>query len=187
MEPVATAGKAALPGLNVEDGHDELRAQVRAHFAAAIASGAPLFVTNAGDLWQTYLEAIPDPLRQSMNCSACRKFIQRYGSLVTIDDKGAPRPRCGRKRRRPTLPRRADACGRRLPRPRSRGLLVECSRAGQAADRRVAALLAEPAEPAAVELAGQDGGSGNGREARGARDAGAGAARVPARRGAQGA
>ncbi len=92
MEPVATAGKAALPGPNVEDGHDELRAQVRAHFAAAIASGAPLFVTNAENLWQTYLDAIPDPLRQSMNCAACRKFIRRYGSLVTIDDKGRTTP-----------------------------------------------------------------------------------------------
>lgn len=88
MDKMATSGRPAGPGPQVEDGHDELRAQVRATFERAIASGSPLFRTSAPGLWATYLDAIAPELRQSMNCGACRKFIERYGSLVTIDDKG---------------------------------------------------------------------------------------------------
>lgn len=51
----------------------------------------PLFTTDAykrhdTSLWDAYLNSFPPDERQFHNCSACRHFIQRYGSLVTIKD-----------------------------------------------------------------------------------------------------
>lgn len=46
----------------------------------------PLFTTDADYLWSVYLGSFLDPDdRQYHNCSACRKFIERFGGLVTID------------------------------------------------------------------------------------------------------
>lgn len=88
MDPAATSGGPRRSDPFEEDGHDEFRAQVRATFERAIASGAPLLQTRTTGLWTTYLDTVPAELRQSLNCGACRKFIERYGSLVTIDAKG---------------------------------------------------------------------------------------------------
>jgi hypothetical protein len=53
----------------------------------------PLFTTDAGDLWDRYLDSFADPAeRQYHNCHACRHFIQRFGGLVTIGDDGRTTP-----------------------------------------------------------------------------------------------
>ncbi|QNG62567.1 hypothetical protein B1VFA_018 [Rhizobium phage B1VFA] len=62
---------------------------VRERFAASIKVDGPLFTTDAGDLWEEYLNGFDDPAeRQGHNCNCCRSFIRHYGGLVTIDDKG---------------------------------------------------------------------------------------------------
>ena len=59
----------------------------RQSWATARMEGEPLFTTSAAEgLFQHYLEAIPEAERQYHNCNACRKFIERYGSLATIDE-----------------------------------------------------------------------------------------------------
>lgn len=50
--------------------------------------GATLFETDANDLWKTYLRAFPTHRRQSHNCHACRRFIEQFGHLATIDQWG---------------------------------------------------------------------------------------------------
>ena len=43
------------------------------------------------ELWEAYLENLPEEGRFVYNCNACRHFIERYGNLVTIDDTGSVR------------------------------------------------------------------------------------------------
>lgn len=51
---------------------------------------APLFTTNQGPaLWDAYIDHFPPGKRDYYRCSHCRRFIERYGSLVTINDRGA--------------------------------------------------------------------------------------------------
>lgn len=56
---------------------------MNALFAAA---NGQMFVTDVDplQLWDTYLMAFPEDIRQEHNCSACRHFIKRYGSMVAI-------------------------------------------------------------------------------------------------------
>lgn len=63
-----------------------LEAAVQRHFAAHAAG--PLFVTAAADLWPLFLDTIPSELRAVYTCNACRRFVERYGALVAIDDVG---------------------------------------------------------------------------------------------------
>ena len=39
-------------------------------------------------LWDVYLAWLPEEGRFVYNCRECKKFIDRYGSLVTIDEFG---------------------------------------------------------------------------------------------------
>ena len=48
----------------------------------------PLFTTNAKGLFDAYLDGFPANWRQYHNCHACRRFIDQFGSLVTIDNEG---------------------------------------------------------------------------------------------------
>ncbi len=63
-----------------------LLAALRCRFAAH-AEG-PLFFTAATELWACFLENLPPALRQIYTCSACRHFVERFGSLVSVDDTG---------------------------------------------------------------------------------------------------
>ena len=49
--------------------------------------GAPLFRTDADGLFDAYLATLPAE-RDVHTCSACRRFINDFGGLVTLDDKG---------------------------------------------------------------------------------------------------
>ncbi|MET0406584.1 MAG: hypothetical protein ABW123_29470 [Cystobacter sp.] len=51
----------------------------------------PLFTTDVTGLWETYLTALPEDQRQTYNCFSCRRFIERFGHLVTIDEAGHAR------------------------------------------------------------------------------------------------
>lgn len=76
------------------DAFDDLIPRLQAVFTANINGGTePLFTTDAGDIWEAYLHSFPEGHeRQYHNCHACRQFIQRFGSLVTIDKAGFTSP-----------------------------------------------------------------------------------------------
>lgn len=66
---------------------------LNARFVKRTKAGAePVFTTDADDLFEVYLESFPEgPVRQYHNCHACRRFLERFGGLVTIDDTGRTR------------------------------------------------------------------------------------------------
>lgn len=70
--------------------YDSYIARVAKRFAENTA-GQPLLTTDAYKrhdtaLWDAYLDSFPAEERQFHNCSCCRHFIQRYGSLVVVKD-----------------------------------------------------------------------------------------------------
>lgn len=77
----------SAPAGNVDDeAYDAFLARLNSRFVATVAAGAPLFTTDAEGLWEAYLGSFGDPQkRQHHNCSACRLFITRFGSLVTLE------------------------------------------------------------------------------------------------------
>lgn len=52
-----------------------------------------LFCTDADPekVWAAYLDNLPGN-RQHYNCNCCRRFVERFGTLVTIGDDGEPTP-----------------------------------------------------------------------------------------------
>lgn len=49
----------------------------------------PIFETDATKLYETYLSTFDNPAqRQYHTCSCCRQFIERFGSLATVNDVG---------------------------------------------------------------------------------------------------
>lgn len=51
------------------------------------ASSGPLFTTNAADLFDLYLSHLPAE-RDVHSCTACRRFVETFGGLVTIGEDG---------------------------------------------------------------------------------------------------
>lgn len=75
-------------------GYHALLGAQREHFAIATADAPPLFRTVAtgpdgSRLFDLFLSTLPADDRQHYTCNACRHFVDRYGSLVTIDATGA--------------------------------------------------------------------------------------------------
>lgn len=70
------------------DGYDQLLLEIRKSFSTAISINEPMFTTNAENLYDIFLDCLPEEARQHYNCRACRDFVNRYGGLVTIDDAG---------------------------------------------------------------------------------------------------
>jgi hypothetical protein len=48
----------------------------------------PLFTTNSDGLFEAFLNNMPSKARQHYNCRECGKFIDRFGGLVSISEKG---------------------------------------------------------------------------------------------------
>ncbi len=72
---------------------DEDYAALLAHLrSAASRRERPLFTTDAGGLYDAFLEALPAGRRQHYVCRTCRHFVERYGGLVEIDETGAVSP-----------------------------------------------------------------------------------------------
>ena len=55
-------------------------------------NGQPLFTTDATGLFDAYLAGFSPEERQYHNCNCCRRFIEKYGGLVTLHDGGVPCP-----------------------------------------------------------------------------------------------
>jgi hypothetical protein len=66
--------------------YQTLELLVASRIKSALAAG-PVFVTDVDPdkLWEAYLNGIPVEYRQHYTCNACRRFIQSFGGLVTID------------------------------------------------------------------------------------------------------
>lgn len=62
--------------------------RIHARFINNLLAGDRLFDTDAADLYESFLAMLPDDQRQYHNCNACRRFINTYGGLVTIDASG---------------------------------------------------------------------------------------------------
>lgn len=72
-----------------------LAAQLQASFTRALSLGVGevLYTTDADDLFEHYLSGFDsEEERQHHNCSCCRHFLQRYGSLVIINAQGGVVP-----------------------------------------------------------------------------------------------
>ncbi len=53
---------------------------------------AKLFTTDAAEVWPAFLAGLPTGYQQEYTCNCCRHFVERYGSLVTIDAGGTQHP-----------------------------------------------------------------------------------------------
>lgn len=71
------------------DGYEQFLSQVKANFAtvAKRASGVT-FTTNAANLFELFLRALPEDARQHYTCNSCRSFFNHFGGLVTIGPNG---------------------------------------------------------------------------------------------------
>lgn len=78
--PVATVHES-------DEGYYRFERMIRDRVAQATG---PVFTIDVdpAHLWETYLQNLPSTRRQHYNCSCCRKFIEKYGGLVTIDNEG---------------------------------------------------------------------------------------------------
>ncbi|NPC91435.1 hypothetical protein HOO54_04040 [Bacillus sp. WMMC1349] len=70
------------------DGSLQFKQDINIFFTKSIAGSKKLFKTDVKNLYDLYLANIPVEARQHYTCSECRRFINRYGHLVTIDDTG---------------------------------------------------------------------------------------------------
>lgn len=60
----------------------------QSNFNKLIEGEVQLYVTdvNKNDLWDAYLTAFPEEIRQEFNCNCCRQFVKHYGNVVAIKD-----------------------------------------------------------------------------------------------------
>lgn len=84
-----------IPTLEAERSIDPLNAAMQATAKEASKDG-PIFFADLGvekDLiYNTWREGVPEEDRGVFNCSACRRFLRRYGNLCTITSVGALQP-----------------------------------------------------------------------------------------------
>lgn len=77
--------------LNKED--HALLESIRMSFAHFCNDGEEaLFTTDIENLYDVFLNNLPLYVRQTYNCRACRNFVNRYGSLVHVNDNGYLEP-----------------------------------------------------------------------------------------------
>lgn len=74
---------------NLEDvAYENLIGRIQQRFVKNTETHGPIFTTDNTDIWELYLSSFQEPDRQYHTCSACRFFIQTYGSLAVINDDG---------------------------------------------------------------------------------------------------
>jgi hypothetical protein len=67
--------------------HDADFASLLASVSATFGAGGALFTTNAADLFDLYLKNLPAE-QDVHTCTACRRFVETFGGLVSIGDDG---------------------------------------------------------------------------------------------------
>ncbi len=83
---------------NIQDVYEAEKMQYP-HLLEAIRTGfeqntgtLPVFRTDAQNLYDLFVENLPEELHQIHNCSNCRRFVNKYGGLVTLDENGKRMP-----------------------------------------------------------------------------------------------
>lgn len=76
-----------------DDEYEVFLSQIQGDFSDTIAKyGGKLFTTDAVELFDTFLGALPVEVRQHYTCNACRRFVDGFGGLVTITSDGKTIP-----------------------------------------------------------------------------------------------
>lgn len=91
---IQSTENTAVEGNHHDAEYHGFLARMQQRFEDNIGGGSePLFTTDADNLWGLYLSSFVDPVeRQFHNCHACHQFVERFGSLVTIDASGMTTP-----------------------------------------------------------------------------------------------
>lgn len=88
--PDLSPGVPATPDAESEErAYVVLRDLIAARVAAA---SGPLFLADAANLYDAFLAELPPDERRALGCAACRDFVNDYGRLVSIDDRGRATP-----------------------------------------------------------------------------------------------
>lgn len=80
------------PDSRPNDNYPGLEKSIRESWNETLMSKDPLFSTNCGNLYDIFLYNLPAEARKHYDCNACRSFINRYGSLVHVDESGVAMP-----------------------------------------------------------------------------------------------
>ena len=72
--------------MNTDKEYEMFSVQIRDRFASFV--GKPLFTTDVTGLFDVFLANLPDEQRQHYTCHACRRFVDTFGGLVSVSDKG---------------------------------------------------------------------------------------------------
>jgi len=72
----------------IGDCYPEFGELLKSHFASIVDGDIPLFTTDCGELFEVFLNNLPEEARQHYTCRACSNFVNRYGDLVTISEDG---------------------------------------------------------------------------------------------------
>ena len=64
----------------------QIQKQVQAQFNKITANGGTLFQVeiDKDKIWETYLGAFPEELRQGNNCNCCKSFLRQYAGIVGL-------------------------------------------------------------------------------------------------------
>lgn len=71
------------------DNYQGFLSDIRSNFNKMVSDGnTPLFTTNVDDLYEIFLSGLPEEAKQHYNCRCCRRFVNRFGGIVTISEIG---------------------------------------------------------------------------------------------------
>ncbi|MBN3376232.1 hypothetical protein CF087_20565 [Clostridium botulinum] len=76
------------PDSRPEDRYEDFEQSIIDRFNSLVDKNTPIFTTNSENLWEIYLKNLPIEGRQHYNCNCCRHFIERYGNLAIVTEKG---------------------------------------------------------------------------------------------------
>lgn len=93
MNSKLTTTTSTVKVINREsDCYPEFSMMLKDEFTKKMKEDIPLFTTDIEDLFEIFLNNLPSEARQHYTCNACRHFVNKYGKLVTINDKGEMKP-----------------------------------------------------------------------------------------------
>lgn len=79
--------KENTPQSRPNDGYKEFERKVFEEFGILVDNNTKLFLTDASNLWDIYLDNLPEG-RDYYNCNACKHFIERFGNLAAVNVNG---------------------------------------------------------------------------------------------------
>ena len=82
-----TSKTMATPSDRPNDGYFDFLECIKESFKNE-AYGEKLFTTNTSNLFDEFIKELPIDARQHYTCNCCRRFIDKFGCLVTIDKNG---------------------------------------------------------------------------------------------------